>query len=214
MNNEEKIATKQKILLAAKHEFVERGLEGARMQSIADIAEVNKAMLFYYYTSKELLYKEVLRSIFIQIFENVSTIIISEIDPQKKIEQFVDSYIKFIYENPDLPRLMLREIAGGAENIRQVIAEIKHEKNLNVQSSIITIINESIAAKQFLPVDPKQTIISLIGMCLMYFIGKPLFEVALELQDIDEKQFLEERKNSIVELLKHGILARSEHGRS
>lgn len=214
MEETEKYATKQRVLFAAKEVFIEKGKDGARMQEIADRAGVNKAMLFYYYTNKDILYEEVLRTNILQIFNQIRKIIISEIDPHKKLEQFVNAYINFIGENRNLPKLIMREVASGGENIKKVIREIKQEMSPAIPSSFISMIEKSIEKRQFRNVDPKQTLISIIGMCLIYFIGKPLIEVVLELEDINEKQFLEERKKSIVELLEHGILTRSKDDRS
>ena len=210
MIEKDKTTTKGKILSAAQELFIEKGKDGARMQEIADRAGVNKALLFYYYTNKDILYNEVLRTNISQIFIQIRKIIISEIDPKKKLEQFVNAYINFITENPDLPKIILREVASGGENIKQVIMEIKQQANIDIPSTFISMISECIENKQFRKVDPQQAIINIIGMCLIYFVGKPLIETVFELQHINEKQFLEERKKSIIDLLEHGILARSE----
>lgn len=214
MEEKQKVASREKIMLAAQEVFISKGKDGARMQEIADRAGVNKAMLFYYYTNKDLLYKEILRNNISQIFSMGKQIIISEIDPRKKLEHLVNAYINFLLNNQDLPKLILREVANGGENIKQVIREIKQQLALDIPSIFISMINESIEKKQFRKVDPKQTVMNIIGMCLIYFIGKPLIEVVLELEHIDEKKFLEERKKSIIELLEHGILARSKDVRS
>ena len=51
--------TEQQILEAARKIFREKGFEGARMQEIADAAKINKAMLHYYFRSKELLFQRI-----------------------------------------------------------------------------------------------------------------------------------------------------------
>ncbi|HNA17232.1 MAG TPA: helix-turn-helix domain-containing protein, partial [Ferruginibacter sp.] len=48
--------TEQKILESARNVFIQKGLAGARMQDIADHAGVNKALLHYYFTSKDKLF--------------------------------------------------------------------------------------------------------------------------------------------------------------
>ena len=63
--------TKQRILKIAIQEFVEKGYEGAHLQRIADRANTNKPVVYYYFKSKENLYEEVLRSIFSDAFKNV-----------------------------------------------------------------------------------------------------------------------------------------------
>jgi AcrR family transcriptional regulator len=48
-----KASTEKRILDAAKEVFITRGFDGARMQEIADIADINKALLHYYFRSKD-----------------------------------------------------------------------------------------------------------------------------------------------------------------
>ena len=62
--NETKETTEQQILDAAKTVFQAKGMDGARMQEIADAAGINKAMLHYYYRSKEMLFKQFLKRLF------------------------------------------------------------------------------------------------------------------------------------------------------
>jgi TetR/AcrR family transcriptional regulator len=65
---EQKLDASQRILKAALKEFSTYGLSGARMERIAEVAKVNKAMIFYYFSSKEKLYEVVIRvfSVFTQ----------------------------------------------------------------------------------------------------------------------------------------------------
>ncbi len=206
MPKEEKSSTKEKILSAAQEIFIEKGKDGARMQEIADRANVNKAMLFYYYNNKNFLYNEVLKTNVSQIFTLIKKIIISGEDPRQIIEQFVNAYINFISEHPELPKLILREIASGGDNIKNVLKELKEQIPFGMPSPFLSMINKSIKQDQFRKIDPTQTVISIISMCILYFIGKPLIQTIFDIQDSDEKQFLEERKKSIIDLLEHGIL--------
>jgi TetR/AcrR family transcriptional regulator len=54
-------ATKERILAAALHEFSAKGISGARVDAIAARAKVNKRMLYYYFGSKDDLFREILR---------------------------------------------------------------------------------------------------------------------------------------------------------
>lgn len=211
MSEQENLATRDKILNAAEDIFLEKGKDGASMRMIADKAGVNKAMLFYYFTNKDLLYKEVLKSNFYQMLTKLGNIIISEGEPSHKIEAFVDAYLIFFKEHPKLPKLMLREIAAGGETVKQMVHELKQMIPFHLPNTIIEFVETGIEDQQFRDVDPKQTIISIAGMSLIYFLGKPLIEAILDLEDIDEQEFIEQRKESIVDLLKHGILFRSQN---
>ena len=61
MANRDPEATKARILAAALREFSAKGISGARVDAIAARAKVNKRMLYYYFDSKEGLFREILR---------------------------------------------------------------------------------------------------------------------------------------------------------
>ena len=61
MANRDPEATKARILAAAVREFSAKGISGARVDAIAERAHVNKRMLYYYFESKEGLFREILR---------------------------------------------------------------------------------------------------------------------------------------------------------
>ena len=209
MKNNTDLSAREKILNAALDIFVAKGKEGARMQEIADHASVNKAMLFYYFTNKELLYKEVLRRNIIELVNQLKTIMVSEAESETKIENIVNAYINFFKNKPTIPKLILREATGDSETIKEVLLEIKQNVAPDIPDKFISMIQKSINEDEFYPLDPKQTIISIIGMSLIYFISKPIIEVLLDLEDVDPEQFIIERQDNILKILKHGLLQRS-----
>ncbi|MEE4311026.1 MAG: TetR/AcrR family transcriptional regulator [candidate division KSB1 bacterium] len=204
----DQLPTKDKILHAAMELFVEKGKSATRMHEIADLAGVNKAMIFYYFNSKDMLYEQVLHTFLNQIFTHIRRIIVSDGTPKKKLEDIIDAYINFIHHNPELPKLLMREIADGGHNIRKVLRELKSGSSLDLPAGFLNIIQESVDKGEFRKVDPTRTIISIIGMSLIYFIGKPLIASVFELNPDDESQFIENRKKSILDLLEYGILER------
>jgi len=206
MEKDGPLCTRDKILRTAQQIFIEKGKDGARMQEIADRAGVNKAMLFYYFNNKDFLYLEVLRSIIRRLFQKVNEVVISEQEPRKKLEQFVEAYINFLVENEGLPRIMLREIASGGETIGKIFNETLSQGENPISVKIHSMIEQSIQKGQFRKVDPIQTIISIVGMCVIYFIANPLLRHIFSFKDIDQKKFVEDRKKHIVDLLEHGLI--------
>jgi len=110
-----------KILDSARLEFIEKGKAGARMKSIAQRAGVNKALLHYYFRSKEKLYQEVLNNILSKVWttmqENLSKTDVYENDLRGIIRIFVATFISTVQQNPDFPRMFLRELADGSKTI-------------------------------------------------------------------------------------------------
>jgi TetR/AcrR family transcriptional regulator len=210
MTEEKKLATRDKILIAAESIFLEKGKNGTSMQMIAAEAGVNKAMLFYYFSNKDLLYKAVLKSKFSQMLESIASVLDSFEEPQFKLDDFIETYFRFFKENPEIPRMIIREILAREKDAKELITEIKNGAPISMPDAIVDYIETGKNEGVFRDVDAKQTLISIVGMALMYFIGKPFFEVVLELDSNKEASFLQQREKSVIDLLKYGILKRSE----
>ena len=75
MKKEKDISAETGILNAAKRIFQQKGMEGARMQEIADEAGINKALLHYYYRSKQLLFEAVFKNAFLLLAPQLLSLI-------------------------------------------------------------------------------------------------------------------------------------------
>src|SRR3982751_3647938 len=97
------LSTEEKILSAAKKAFLTKGMDGARMQDIADKAGINKALLHYYFRSKDRLFEMIFLEEARKFMPRIATIMLSELTLFEKIEKFVDQYIDTLSQNPLLP---------------------------------------------------------------------------------------------------------------
>lgn len=211
MSEEKNIATRDKILNAAEIIFLEKGKNGTSMQMIATAAGVNKAMLFYYFNSKDLLYKEVLKFKFSQMLGKIAAEMVSAKQPEYKIDGLIQTYFNYFQENPEVPKMIIREILAREEDARAIIRELQSNAPIPMPGTFIDFIQSGIESNTFRDINAKQTLISIIGMSLMYFIGKPFFEEVLEIGNETEERFLKEREASIIDLLKYGVMKRSDH---
>src|SRR5690242_3482240 len=92
--------TKEKILAAANQIFTKKGMAGARMQDIADEAGINKALLHYYFSSKEKLFEVIFEEAAEKLFSRISQVIESDEPLFETIQSFTREYISFMMENP------------------------------------------------------------------------------------------------------------------
>src|SRR6056297_2488465 len=113
-------STKQKILQAAQKVFVEEGLKGARMQKIADIAGVNKAMLHYYFKNKDNLFRKVFESIAPIMFTRILNVLNEDIDLFEKITKLVDNYLTLLNQNKNIPILIITEINRQPDKFSEI----------------------------------------------------------------------------------------------
>src|SRR5436190_23918806 len=103
----------EQILHAAALEFAERGYAGARVDRIARRARVNKAMLYYHFSSKERLYRTLLRQMFTRAAERLRAIADGDGTSAEKVDRAIAGMAAFIREHTFFPAIMLREVAEG-----------------------------------------------------------------------------------------------------
>ena len=102
--------TKQKLIDAAIEVFSEKGFDGARVDEIAARANINKAMLYYYFNSKEKLFEELIK----QYKEDVKSLKNSllkdlDLDNDKDIDKLFAGMYDFMYEKKDVLRIIMIE---------------------------------------------------------------------------------------------------------
>ena len=201
--------TKERILTAAIEVFTDKGKYGARMQEIADKAEINKAMLHYYFTDKDTLYEKSFEYIFTNLFLRVADIIDEEVTFLDKIGKFVDIYIDFIAENIEITRIILRDMADGGQVFKKVMKKLTQQENFFIPLKLKYIIDKAKKNGEIRDVDTVQTIISIIGMSIVYFIGKPVMDVVWNIKPEEYKSFIKARKESVIDFIVHGLKADS-----
>lgn len=204
---DQKLSTQQKILNAAREEFIERGYEGARIQRIADNSGANKAMIYYYFTSKKELYRRVITNVFGGALGQIRGIFEVEMSVEEKVKALVDFYVSFYRSNTGFVRLMLREIASNSPVLTEVLEELKDTiKGYDYPGVVETRllgINSGIKVRD---VDPRHTMMSLVSMCVGFFIFRPVASAILSLSPEEAERFAAERSEHISDLLLHGIL--------
>ena len=105
MNSEERIK------VAARKVFHQKGYAGTRTRDIAEEAGINHAMVNYYFRSKEKLFGIVMTETMTYFFQGISTILNEEATSlEQKIEQVVAKYIDLLLEEPELPTFMFNEV--------------------------------------------------------------------------------------------------------
>ena len=204
---DQKLSTQQKILNAAREEFIERGYEGARIQRIADNSGANKAMIYYYFTSKKELYRRVITNVFGGALGQIRGIFEVEMSVEEKVKALVDFYVSFYRSNTGFVRLMLREIASNSPVLTGVLEELKDTiKGYDYPGAVETRLLGINSGSKVRDVDPRHTMMSLVSMCVGFFIFRPVASAILSLSPEEAERFAAERSEHISDLLLHGIL--------
>ena len=132
-------ASRADILAMATREFSEKGLSGARVDSIAARTKINKRMIYYYFGSKEGLYRAVLERSYGHIRMSESAVELDALAPEEALRQLVRHTFDYHNMHPDFVRLVMNENMHFGAHIGAVPG-IK-ERNHSVIDTLQTIID-------------------------------------------------------------------------
>jgi AcrR family transcriptional regulator len=200
-NNTLESETENKIKEAARKIFHRRGFDGARMQEIADEAQINKAMLHYYFRSKDLLFEAVFREAAMKILPLVGSIIESDLTLEEKIKKLIHNYIDLIKTNPYIPGFVLHELTQNPERIKLFIAN----NALLRPQKFFTQIQDGIDARKYIPIAPLQLMVTIVSACIFPFIAKPMLHAVFGLDQDGFEEFIEQRKEQMTQFILNGL---------
>jgi len=201
---------KSKILLAAIEIFGEKGKHGARMEEIAARAKINKAMVYYYFSSRNNLYREALKHVFLSVHRHFASAL-KQISPdsisyEKKLELLTRSFFRLYTENPGMTKLFLLAFANEPETVTQVITQLQTEQEMINPRKMMALFAEGIAHDIYRNVDPRHTILSIIGINLAHFIAAPVIKAVLSIDSESREEFYKIREKNILDLVLHGLI--------
>ncbi len=200
----EETGTREKIIEAARHEFAGFGQAGARVERIAQTAGVNKAMIYYHFHSKELLYQDVVKGFFTKVMTELRTRTSAGATLPEFLMGALETHISIYRNHPEFLRILLRELANYEGEAIEWMAQIIRESQFPMET--VARFREASENGTFRPVDPQQALISFVMMSLGYLMMAPLADRVWGVED--RVAFIEKRKHAIVDLFLNGVLAR------
>ena len=191
------ISTEQKILDAAKQVFMENGLDGARMQDIADKAGINKALLHYYFRSKDKLFERIFIEEAHKFMPKVATIMLSDLPLFEKIEKFVGEYIDTLSQNPLLPIFILNEINRNPKDAMKKIWGNQRPPIDKVEEHVAKLIKKG----EIKPIKGYELMINMVSLCIFPFIARPMVQWITKTTDEEFLKMMEQRKKHVVKFI-------------
>jgi TetR/AcrR family transcriptional regulator len=110
-------STKDAVFASAASQFSSRGFNGVSTDDIARDAGVNKAMIYYHFADKLTLYRAIVCEGLQAMGETVGAIAACDQTPTRKLDAFVEAFVRMTEMRPWMPAIMLREIAEGAPRL-------------------------------------------------------------------------------------------------
>jgi TetR/AcrR family transcriptional regulator len=197
----QKRPTEELILEAAQAVFLEKGLAGARMQEIADRAGINKALLHYYFRSKEKLSALIIERAIGVVLPRVMAVLDTDLELFDKIRLVVDTYLTFVSRNSFLPLFLINEVNRNPQFFFRTVVE-KERTHLD---KFRRQVEEAVAQGRIHPINPAQLFMNVMSLVIFPFLGKPIIQVGLGLSDEDFKREMKQRRTEVAEFVIRAI---------
>ena len=183
--------TEEKIFEAATEVFLAKGMDGARMQDIANHAGINKALLHYYFRTKDRLFNAVFEMIARKMLRKFAPVFDENLSFENKIRFFFKEHISFLQENPALPGFIINEINRNPARIKKILknVDIKNllsmlEKQHREEFKKYNITEDSIP----------QLLTTIVSISVFPFAARGIIEGVFENIGLDFDKYIEERK--------------------
>lgn len=164
-------AARVAILAAARTEFSAKGLTGARVNEIAARAGVNKQLIYYYFGSKEDLYRLALEVVYTEIRTQERSLKLGDMQPEEAMATLIGFSFDYLAQHPDFIGLLNHENAQGAQHVRDSSAI--RDTNSPLIELIAKTLARGIRARVFRRgIDPVELYISVAGMSYFFFSNR------------------------------------------
>jgi TetR/AcrR family transcriptional regulator len=198
--SERALETRTRILDAALSEFAAHGLAGARTDRIAHAAGVNKALLYYYFESKENLYVAALEMIADKIRDRSMALLLREASPGERLLRTALDHFDRILAQHEFQSLMQQEMMrlhkGESGALHVLVKRVFSPLHTMFQAMV----REGIASGELIEVDWLQIVLSALGANVFYFLSAPVWRMVVPFEPLDPEA-LSARRKALVEFM-------------
>jgi TetR/AcrR family transcriptional regulator len=203
-----KTPTEEKILESAKKVFYQKGLKGARMQEIADDAGVNKAMLHYYFRSKDKLFDKVFEQSVKKVTPILMNVFVEESELEAKIKHLVEVLIDLFLKEPYLSNFIVNELSQNPDKLYKNVMDSEG----GLIGQVIPVINQQLQAaieKGIVNgnIKPAELILNIMSLCLLPIMAQGVLQQTLGIDDIRMERFMQKRKQTVTDFIMAAIKA-------
>lgn len=186
--------TEQKIKDAARKIFHKKGFAATRTRDIAEEADINLALLNYYFRSKKKLFDIIMLETISDFVHNMIVVMDNkDTSLEEKITIITSNYIDFIIKEPNIPIFMLNEMRNNSDEILNKLPFI----DLILNSVFIKQFQDAVSSDKILDSNPFHLLMNLWSLIIFPFLGKPILKGINSMSDKDFIQFMQERKKLI-----------------
>jgi AcrR family transcriptional regulator len=190
--------TEDKIFESATEVFTEKGMDGARMQDIANHAGINKALLHYYFRTKDRLFDAVFEKVAGKIFMKFAPVFEKNLTLEEKLRFFFREHISFLQKNPRLPGFILNEVNRNPERVKKILKSVEIKKLWQMLEEQH---KDELKAYSLTEEALPQIMTTIASISVFPFVAKGLITAIFETSGIDFDSYVEERKDFAAEFV-------------
>jgi TetR/AcrR family transcriptional regulator len=192
-------ATKTQLLDAAEAEFAVTGLIAARLETIAAQTGVTKATIYYYFPSKEELYRAVLGRCLTEALEIMEQLQLDCLPPDAALVRLLEQILCCMSENPRIGSILsLEAIQNKGKYYPKQLGNLLY-------GTIIDILERGMATGEFRPLEPRHTAVNIVGTCAFYFIAQENLKYMWPGKRLLGKDMLQRHTQESIDLIMAGV---------
>jgi AcrR family transcriptional regulator len=187
------------ILEVATREFAEKGLDGARIDVIAEAMRTSKRMIYYYFGSKEGLYIAVLEEAYRRMRDIEAGLHLDDVEPEAALRRLVAFTVDYQFAHPEFIRLVMSENMQRGTYLRQS----KAIRDLNVPAidGLRRVLERGRQAGVFRAgIDPVDVHMSISALSVFNVANRHTFSLIFQ-RDMETPAAVATRRDTIVEMV-------------
>jgi TetR/AcrR family transcriptional regulator len=185
--------TEQLIKEKARILFFQKGILNATTQEIADAAGVNRALIHYYFRSREQMLDMLLEETLEEKKSRVRTILSSALPFREKIARYIDAIVDYGLTYPYLDNFIISETARHPDKVRALCLKDRIKSSDLIREQL----EEEIRQGRIAPISAEHFMVNLVSLCNYPLLAKPVLQIIHGMTDAAYRKFLIERKRII-----------------
>ena len=189
----EVIDTEQLIKEKARELFFQKGYLNATTQEIADEAGVNRALIHYYFKSREQMLDILLDETIQEKRNNIRHILSSGLTLREKVARYIDIVVDYGLKYPYLENFLISETARNPRKLRDHCERSKWKTTDLISKQL----EEEIQQGKLAPISAEHFMVNLSSLCNYPLLAKPVMQAVYDMTDAGFQKFLKQRKKVI-----------------
>ncbi|MFA6085548.1 TetR/AcrR family transcriptional regulator [Mucilaginibacter sp.] len=175
---------KETMLMIAEEVFAQYSFAGATIRLIAERSGMNSAMISYYFGSKEALYLNIFKLRLEEMAQEISRFELLDLDPLKKLNAYLTTYIGRVVSNQNFNRLLCNELVSVQHS--SIIAQLSEARN-RLYNFLLKMITSGIAKGYFKKIDEEVFVLNVLALVRSVFTDH--LTTRIHLNELPQRNF-------------------------